>query len=222
MQTYFTPPASDLRAIIASRLAPLLLAALMLLALVPAATQPAAPRAQAQLLALGQSQPNSIVQIIAQKASPTSDLSARVAALGGTITSDLHIINAVAAQLTARAAIELARAAEVAWVSLDSPVFESGAAQRPAGQTSACADTGSITREYWLGVSGYDTLYVPTNTKPSGSDTLTSLEAPSNWGDGFGDRIRGYLCPPTSGTYTFWIASDVGRAAVGRHRPRLL
>jgi hypothetical protein len=37
---------------------------------------------------------------------------------------------------------------------------------------------------------------------------LTSLEAPTDWADNYGTRIRGYLYPPTSGNYTFWIASD--------------
>jgi len=27
-------------------------------------------------------------------------------------------------------------------------------------------------------------------------------------GDNYGARIRGYLCPPQTGTYTFWIAGD--------------
>ncbi len=44
---------------------------------------------------------------------------------------------------------------------------------------------------------------------PSSSDLLTiSFEAPSNVADNYGQRVRGYLVPPASGDYTFWIASD--------------
>ena len=45
---------------------------------------------------------------------------------------------------------------------------------------------------------------------PSGSQQLTSLEGPTNFGDGYGTRIRGYIHPPISGAYTFWLASDDG------------
>jgi signal transduction histidine kinase len=44
--------------------------------------------------------------------------------------------------------------------------------------------------------------------QPSGWDIRTSFEAPSNWGDYHLTRMRGYLHPPASGDYTFWIASD--------------
>jgi len=43
---------------------------------------------------------------------------------------------------------------------------------------------------------------------PSDSDIRTSFEAPSNIGDYYLTRMRGYLHPPVTGIYTFWIASD--------------
>jgi signal transduction histidine kinase len=43
---------------------------------------------------------------------------------------------------------------------------------------------------------------------PSGRDLRTTFEAPSNWGDYYLTRMRGYLHPPATGEYTFWIASD--------------
>lgn len=42
----------------------------------------------------------------------------------------------------------------------------------------------------------------------TGSNTLTSLQAPANVGDNFTARIRGWLTPQISGNYRFWIASD--------------
>ncbi len=49
---------------------------------------------------------------------------------------------------------------------------------------------------------------VPLNAAASGTDTLTSLEGPTGSGFDYAARIRGYLVPPVSGSYRFWIASD--------------
>jgi hypothetical protein len=72
--------------------------------------------------------------------------------------------------------------------------------------------TGTILREYWNNITGSAVSNLTGNANypdnPSGSGTLTSFQAPSGWGNNFGDRVRGYLHPPASGSYTFWIASD--------------
>jgi signal transduction histidine kinase len=44
--------------------------------------------------------------------------------------------------------------------------------------------------------------------RPSGWQVRGSFEAPSNWAEYHLTRMRGYLRAPTSGQYTFWIASD--------------
>jgi signal transduction histidine kinase len=44
--------------------------------------------------------------------------------------------------------------------------------------------------------------------RPSGSDIQQSFEAPENWGDYHLQRMRGFVHPPVTGEYTFWIASD--------------
>src|ERR1041385_5328240 len=44
--------------------------------------------------------------------------------------------------------------------------------------------------------------------RPAGRDVQFAFEAPSNWGDYHLTRMAGYLHPPVTGTYTFWIASD--------------
>ena len=44
--------------------------------------------------------------------------------------------------------------------------------------------------------------------RPSGWDIRRSFEAPMNWSLYYLTRMRGYLHPPTTGQYTFWIASD--------------
>jgi len=37
---------------------------------------------------------------------------------------------------------------------------------------------------------------------------LENFESPSNTGEHFGSRVRGFVAPPVTGVYTFWIASD--------------
>lgn len=73
---------------------------------------------------------------------------------------------------------------------------------------SLCNGNGSITREVWNAVSGTSVSLIPLNTTPSYSTVLTSFQAPENIGDNYGQRIRGYVCPPATGNYTFWITGD--------------
>ncbi len=68
--------------------------------------------------------------------------------------------------------------------------------------------TGSIVLETWMNVSGTSISEIPLDKTPTSVSTLTSFEAPSNFADNYGSRIRGYVVPPKSGNYTFWIAGD--------------
>jgi len=44
---------------------------------------------------------------------------------------------------------------------------------------------------------------------PSKTEVLNSiLEAPSNVDDNYGSRMKGWLVPPVTGNYEFWITSD--------------
>jgi uncharacterized protein (DUF1800 family) len=69
-------------------------------------------------------------------------------------------------------------------------------------------NAGSVVREYWNGVAGTTVASIPTGTPPSGTANLTSLEAPTDFGDNYGARIRGYITPPSTGNYYFWIAAN--------------
>jgi hypothetical protein len=71
----------------------------------------------------------------------------------------------------------------------------------------ACIASGTILREYWAGVSG-TTVSIPANTPPTSTSQLTSFEAPTNVADNYAQRVRGYICPPSNGYYTFYIAAD--------------
>ena len=71
---------------------------------------------------------------------------------------------------------------------------------------------GSILREYWLNIPGSAVSDLTSNTNypdnPSGSDLLSTFEAPQNWADNYGTRVRGYLIAPNTGMFYFWISSD--------------
>ena len=72
--------------------------------------------------------------------------------------------------------------------------------------------TGSISVEYWMGISGTSVSDLTNNgnypNNPSSSGSLSSFEIPIDSADNYGTRVRGYLHPPSSGDYKFWIASD--------------
>ncbi len=70
-------------------------------------------------------------------------------------------------------------------------------------------DTGSsVTREIWSGVPGTSVTNIPLNSPASSSNTLGTLEGIANFGDNYGERIRGYLTAPVSGNYYFWISAN--------------
>lgn len=73
--------------------------------------------------------------------------------------------------------------------------------------TGECSGTGSILREQWDDVVGNDVPNIPLNKAPS-SSTLVNMMETTSIGDQYGDRMRGYLCPPLNGDYTFFISGD--------------
>ncbi len=72
--------------------------------------------------------------------------------------------------------------------------------------------TGTILREIWKGLSG-DSVGDLTKSqkfkegKPDLSGPITHIDSWS-MGNEYGCRIRGYVHPPATGDYVFWIASD--------------
>lgn len=76
------------------------------------------------------------------------------------------------------------------------------------GDELPCADAGTITREEWDNVRGSNIKDIPLKRDPSAVSTLTIFESPEDIGDHYGARIRGYVCVPESGKYTFWISGN--------------
>ena len=74
--------------------------------------------------------------------------------------------------------------------------------------TTTTLTTGKIMREFWASVNTESISQLPLSNKPTSVTELTSLETPSNIGDNYGQRIRGYIVAPENGQYTFWIAGD--------------
>jgi uncharacterized protein (DUF1800 family) len=70
-------------------------------------------------------------------------------------------------------------------------------------------DTGSsVTREVWLNVNGTSVTNIPVSLPASLTNSLGNLEGITDFGDNYGERIRGYLIAPYTGNYYFWIAAN--------------
>jgi hypothetical protein len=72
--------------------------------------------------------------------------------------------------------------------------------------------TGTILRELWRNIQGGSVAELRSNPrfqegKPDESGPITYIDS-WNMGDNYGCRIRGYVHPPVTGAYTFWVASD--------------
>lgn len=77
----------------------------------------------------------------------------------------------------------------------------------------APAPTGRLLRDTWTGLSGErleDLIHHASFilNRPSSRDHLYGAFAESGRGENYGTRLRGYLHPPATGSYVFWIRSD--------------
>jgi hypothetical protein len=73
--------------------------------------------------------------------------------------------------------------------------------------------TNGILREVYTGIPGTSvsdlTSHPSFPDEPATRNLVTQFfEAPSNIGDNYGQRMHGYILPPMTGNYRFWIASD--------------
>jgi hypothetical protein len=107
--------------------------------------------------------------------------------------------------MTATSQVHSCTIAETQMAAPSDPVVE----QTPSlPATSTCSGTGSITWEYFNDVAWGTPLSSIANAQASGSRQLNSFDAPQNFAEHFASRTRGYICPPQSGQYTFYLAAD--------------
>lgn len=76
---------------------------------------------------------------------------------------------------------------------------------------TACTGSGNITAEGYLNITGTQVADLIANpaypNSPSVTVPLNSFEY-ANVGNDYGARLRGYICAPLTGAYTFYIAGD--------------
>ena len=74
--------------------------------------------------------------------------------------------------------------------------------------------SAGATLETWTGIGGLTIADLLSGTNnlantPDRTERLVDvLEAPNDVGDDYGSRMSGWLVPPVTGSYEFWIASD--------------
>ena len=111
-------------------------------------------------------------------------------------------------------------------VTFDEPVASSFATNAANYRVNGTAPTratlygtfsGAILREVFTGISGNNVSDLTAASVYPNNPAFTNwvadyFESPKGAGDNYGQRLHGYIVPPVSGAYTFWIASDDGGA----------
>jgi ELWxxDGT repeat protein len=73
----------------------------------------------------------------------------------------------------------------------------------------SCSGTGNILEDIWYNAPGVDVRTFNFTTAPNGgTHYLNEFATPQYFADNYARRIRGWICVPQSGSYTFWISSD--------------
>lgn len=71
---------------------------------------------------------------------------------------------------------------------------------------------GFVLREWWDNVAGSSLGGLTSDPRfpnfPSGRQYISQMEGPQNFDENYGSRLRGFVRPDISGSYSFWIASD--------------
>lgn len=83
--------------------------------------------------------------------------------------------------------------------------------------TNSHSQTVGVLREVWEGIGGVAVADLTGSPNypdhPTSTNFVTDLfEAPTDVLESYGQRMHGYVIPPLTGNYTFWIASDDGGA----------
>ncbi|MDN3656733.1 metallophosphoesterase [Ferruginibacter paludis] len=77
---------------------------------------------------------------------------------------------------------------------------------------TGCSGSGSISAEGFTNIPGSQVAdLIASSMYPNNPDvtaSLTTFEYGNNLGDNYGARVRGYICAPQTGNYTFYVAGD--------------
>ena len=69
-----------------------------------------------------------------------------------------------------------------------------------------------LLREIWYGITEYDIACLTSKSSypnnPDGTYINASSTGPSNFGNNYGTRVRGFITPSSSGNYTFYVTGD--------------
>jgi serine protease AprX len=128
----------------------------------------ASARVQPMLLELTVQQPDQVVSVIVQKTAQDANVEAAVTQLGGTVTKDLHVINAFAAEMKAKDVPQLASVDGVRWVSLDVPMRS--AAGEVVFTTWATITGTATTPGFTYAAAMFDSELGPNNTYGYGNN----------------------------------------------------
>ncbi len=78
--------------------------------------------------------------------------------------------------------------------------------------TTEAGVANKIVRQWWSNLAGTAiadlTNHPDYPDNPTGTELLDQFEGPVDWADNYGTRMFGWLTPPETGDYTFWIAGD--------------
>ena len=69
-------------------------------------------------------------------------------------------------------------------------------------------NSNSVVREVWTNVPGTNIADIPVSTPANLTNAFGALEGITNFGDNYGERLRGYFTAPATGNYYFWIAGS--------------
>ena len=68
--------------------------------------------------------------------------------------------------------------------------------------------SSSVVQEIWTNVPGINVTDIPTEIPANITNIIGTLEGVNNYGDNYGERVRGYFTAPVTGNYYFWLAGS--------------
>ncbi len=126
------------------------------------------------------------------------------------VTGPAFLINDSTFQLTGQRGtvkVEISQSGSYTYCAASS-VTQSFTVALPPHACNNC--DGYVNYERWNNIIGGTVDLIPINLPADYNSTLTSMDMPKDIGDDYGARIKGYLCAPYTGNYTFYIAGDDG------------